>query len=254
MWIAFLALGTTLMMPSPPIASTLTVMTYNVHHGEGTDGRLDLDRIARVIGEAKPDLVALQELDVRVGRSGGVDQTAELARLTGMVGAFGKAIALDGGAYGVGILSRFPLVAEHNRPLPGSPEREARTSLHVVVEVPGVGRVRFVSTHFDHKSRDDRAHQARTLADWVADDVRTLVAGDLNDVADGSSVRPLFRKFIDAGAAAGPTYPAHQPDVRIDFILARPSDAWDVVASRVPDEPVASDHRPLIVVLRRRPG
>lgn len=252
MWIAFLALGTISMMPTSPVASTLTVMSYNVHHGEGTDGRLDLARIARVITEAKPDLVALQELDVRVGRSDNVDQAAELARLTGMAGAFGQAIPLDGGAYGVGVLSRFPIVAEQNRPLPGSPEREARTSLHVVVEVPSIGRVHFVSTHFDHKSRDDRAHQAKILADWLHDDVNTLVAGDLNDVASGSSVRPLFRRFLDAGAQAGPTYPAHRPDVRIDFILARPSDAWEVIETRVPDEPVASDHRPLVVVLRKR--
>ncbi|MCW5942662.1 MAG: endonuclease/exonuclease/phosphatase family protein [Fimbriimonadaceae bacterium] len=252
MWIAFLALGSIAMMPTAPATSTLTVMTFNVHHGEGVDGRLDLPRIAGVILAAKPDLVALQELDVNVGRSDRTDQPAELARLTGMRAAFGKAIDLDGGAYGVGVLSRFPLVSEQNRPLPGSPEREARTSLHVVVEVPGTGRVRFVSTHFDHKSRDDRAHQAKTLAGWVEDDVPTLVAGDLNDVANGSSVRPLFRRFLDVGAQGGPTYPAHRPDVRIDFVLARPTDAWTVVETRVPEEPVASDHRPLVVVLRRR--
>jgi endonuclease/exonuclease/phosphatase family metal-dependent hydrolase len=39
-------------------------MTYNVHGCVGTDGRLDVGRIAAVIGQSRPDIVALQELDV----------------------------------------------------------------------------------------------------------------------------------------------------------------------------------------------
>src|SRR5687768_15481548 len=74
----------------PPLR--LRVLTYNIHHGEGVDGRLDLERIARVITAEEPDLVALQEVDVKTRRTGGVDQAAELARLTGMHFAFGKAI------------------------------------------------------------------------------------------------------------------------------------------------------------------
>ncbi|MEX2025646.1 MAG: endonuclease/exonuclease/phosphatase family protein, partial [Pirellulaceae bacterium] len=61
----------------------LRVLTYNIHHGEGIDGKLDLPRIARVIESVDPDLVALQEVDRRVERTGSVDQPAELARLTG---------------------------------------------------------------------------------------------------------------------------------------------------------------------------
>lgn len=68
-----------------PVASdALRVLTYNIHHGEGTDGVLDLERIAGVIKGASPDLVALQEVDVGAERTGGVDQAGELGRLTGM--------------------------------------------------------------------------------------------------------------------------------------------------------------------------
>src|SRR5262245_26822074 len=76
---------------------TLRVLSYNIHHGEGTDGKLDLARIAGVITAAKPDLVALQEVDRRATRTKGVDQTAELAKLTGLQAEFGKAIDLQGG-------------------------------------------------------------------------------------------------------------------------------------------------------------
>src|SRR5688572_3660564 len=86
--------------PSP----RLRVLTYNIHHGEGTDARFDLERLARIIREARPDLVALQEVDRRTRRASGVDQAAELGRLTGMNVVFGKAMDHDGGEYGQAIL------------------------------------------------------------------------------------------------------------------------------------------------------
>ncbi len=66
----------------------LRVMTYNVHGCVGTDGRHDLERIATVIGESQPDVVALQELDVARPRSGGSHQASRIAELLGMAGHF----------------------------------------------------------------------------------------------------------------------------------------------------------------------
>src|SRR5688572_255745 len=76
-WVALLA-GPA--VAAPPDGTTVRVLTYNVHHGEGTDGKVDLPRIAAVIKAADPDLVALQEVDNKCRRSGKVDQTAELAK------------------------------------------------------------------------------------------------------------------------------------------------------------------------------
>ena len=47
---------------------TLRVLCYNIHYGQGTDGKYDIQRLAEVIRAAKPDLVALQEVDVGVKR------------------------------------------------------------------------------------------------------------------------------------------------------------------------------------------
>jgi hypothetical protein len=63
---------------------TLRVLTYNIHHGEGVDGRLDVERIARLINEHQPDLVALQEVDRGVARTLGRNLPGELSKLTGL--------------------------------------------------------------------------------------------------------------------------------------------------------------------------
>lgn len=50
------------------------VLSYNIHHAEGIDGKLDVARIARVIKDCQPDLVALQEVDKLVERTESIDQ------------------------------------------------------------------------------------------------------------------------------------------------------------------------------------
>ena len=62
----------------------LRILTYNIQHGAGADGTVDLERQAAVIQRLKPDLVALQEVDDRTQRTKNVDQTAELGRLTNL--------------------------------------------------------------------------------------------------------------------------------------------------------------------------
>lgn len=108
-------------------ATLLRVLSYNIHHGEGVDGKLDLDRIARTIQSVEPDLVALQEVDRKVTRTGGIDQPAELARLTKMQVAFGGNIVLQGGDYGNAVLSRWPIRRHENHKLPRFDNGEQRS-------------------------------------------------------------------------------------------------------------------------------
>ncbi|MFI4874737.1 MAG: endonuclease/exonuclease/phosphatase family protein, partial [Blastopirellula sp. JB062] len=96
----------------------LRILSYNIHHAEGLDDKLDLPRIAEVIKSVSPDFVFLQEVDRRVLRSGQVDQATELGKLTGLHSAFGGNIRLGAGDYGNAILSRFPLRELKNHPLP----------------------------------------------------------------------------------------------------------------------------------------
>ncbi len=72
----------------------LRIMTYNVHSCFGTDRKLDPGRIAEVIAECEPDIVALQEVDVARARSGGVDQAQTIANHLSMASYFHPSLHL----------------------------------------------------------------------------------------------------------------------------------------------------------------
>lgn len=240
------------------------IQTYNIHHGEGTDGRFDLERLAQIIREADVDLVALQEVDRNTARCGGVDQPAELARLTGMNAFFAAAMPYNGGGYGELVLSRFPIVASYALPLPARPDHEPRVAAVIVVRPPGgTEALAFAGTHLDHTDDPtDRIAQARALvaafsqprvafgpeAVW-GDVVRVVIAGDLNAEPE-SAVLQAFAEYLDVAADAGPTFPSHAPRQRIDYILTRDVSGEEppisVLAARVLSEPVASDHAPVV--------
>ena len=256
-WLAALALAGAASCTSagePPEPIRLRVLSYNIHHGEGTDGRLDLARIAAVVRAAHPDLVALQEVDVGTGRSGGVDQAGELGRLTGMQAFFGKAMPHDGGSYGEAILSRLAVLESWSVPLPASDGHEPRAAIAVRVRPdPGGPVLVFAGTHLDHTGDPaDRIAQARVLLRVFAREETgpVLLAGDLNALPGADPMPALCAAFADAGRElALPTYPSAAPVRRIDYVLARPPAAWRVVSVEVTPEEVASDHRPLLVVL-----
>jgi endonuclease/exonuclease/phosphatase family metal-dependent hydrolase len=229
------------------------VLTYNIHHGEGTDGQLVLARIAEVIRRAAPDLVALQEVDNATRRSHGVDQAAELGRLTGMRAVFGKAMDYDGGGYGEAVLSRFPLSEVTVHALPFTAGREPRCALSVRVELGAGGpTVLFAATHLEHARETLRLLQTQELdrALTGTGTVPAILAGDLNDGPDSPPLRLLLAHWTDAAAGRPqPTWPAAAPESRIDYVLLRPAGRWRVVEEQVIDERTASDHRPLLVVL-----
>ena len=89
----------------------LKVMTFNILHGATTRGDFDLDAIAKVILEADPDIVALQEVDFKTKRAKNYDLATELGWRTKMTPLFGKAMDYDGGEYGEGILSKHTFVS-----------------------------------------------------------------------------------------------------------------------------------------------
>ena len=243
-----------------PPSKRLRVLTYNIHHGEGTDGKLDLPRIARVISETKPDLVALQEVDRNTRRTGNVDQPAELAKLTGMHAAFGKGIDFQGGEYGNAVLSRFPITDTKVHPLPAKEGEERRCALVVTVRPwDGDAEVVFVATHLNYRDEPERVREAEAIKRLLAEEKRpTVLAGDLNSRPATPPIQCFAGAWLDAAALARPqdsfTFPADKPVRRIDYVLLRPAEAWRVVETTVIDEPVASDHRPMLAVVERRGG
>lgn len=229
----------------------LRVLTYNLHHGEGLDGRLDLPRLARVIRDSGADLVALQELDQGAQRTGRVDQSAELIRLTGLHGEFGAAMPFQGGFYGQALLSRWPLQNFVTHRLPNPSNREPRIAVSAEVQPPGLPVMRFIGTHLDAEHEDgDRFDQAGALLGRFTGANPTILAGDFNASPDSRVLRCFSDTWLDAAVHnPQPTVPAAAPRTRIDYILLRPPTRWRVRSVRVLDESVASDHRPLLAEL-----
>ena len=232
-------------------------MTYNIHHGRGADGAIDLERIAAVIRAEAPDLVALQEVDLGTGRAGGVDQALELGRLTGMRAIFGEAMPYDGGSYGEAVLSRLPIESTRVHALPASAGHEPRAGLEVRVRLEGGALVRFVGTHLDHTDDPaDRVAQARRLAAVLEAEpsLPTVLLGDFNDEPGAESLSAFATGWLDAlGPDRRPTWPADEPRVAIDHVFVAPMGRWRKRSASVVAESVASDHRPVVVDLELRP-
>lgn len=233
----------------------LRIVSYNIHHGEGTDGKFDLERIARVINAEKPDLVGLNEVDQGTRRTNGVDIPAELARLTGMTALFEKNIDHDGGKYGNAILSRLPIVRHENHKLPSDYKGEQRGVLEVEVSDKEGETLLFLCTHLDYRPDDhERMASVATIEKVVAghDGKVAILVGDMNATPDSRVMAELAKSWGRSNDNPLLTFPAANPNKQIDYILFRPTNKWSVVESRVLHEPVASDHRGLMAVLRRK--
>ncbi len=240
--------------PAEPVE--LRVVSYNIRHGRGMDGEVNLERTAAVLRRLTPDIVALQEVDNRVTRSGGDDQAAVLGGLLGMEHAFGAFMDYQGGQYGMAILSRYPIVRVDPVRLPEG--NEPRVALAVELEVPGGGRVMVVNVHFDWVSDDGfRYAQAEHLAAYLdALTLPYLLVGDFNDLP-ASRTLGLFRaRAVEVAkpSGAGFTFPAAEPAKEIDYIFAGPAAAWSGGVAEVIPEREASDHRPVLGVVTLVPG
>jgi endonuclease/exonuclease/phosphatase family metal-dependent hydrolase len=232
----------------------IRIVTYNIHHGEGTDGKLDLERIAAVINAEKPDLVGLNEVDQGCRRSQGLDEPAELARLTGMTHVFEKNIDHDGGKYGNAVLSRLPIVRHENHKLPSDYEGEQRGVLEVEVGDADESLL-FLCTHLDYRPNDhERLASIKTIEKVVAnnDGQPVILAGDLNAAPESKVMETFAKSWGRSNSAPVATFPATKPEKQIDYILFRPAAEWEVVETRVLDEAVASDHRGMMAVLKRK--
>ena len=120
--------------------NTLRIMSYNIRNGSGMDEVTDLGRIADAICKVAPDVVAVQEVDSVIGRSGGIDVLRTLGERTLMFPTYAPAIDFDGGKYGVGMLSKEKPVSYRYIALPG--REEERVLLWVEFE-----RYIFCCTH-----------------------------------------------------------------------------------------------------------
>ena len=235
------------------------IVTYNVRRCVGNDRRLDVGRVADVLAQLEPDIVALQELDVGRARTNHVDQASEIAERLDMACHFHAAMRVESELYGDAILSAHPEKLIQVGPLPGHPRLtllEPRGALWIEVDLDGQ-TLQVINTHLGLVPREQQT-QARFLAgaSWLEHPRCAgpkILLGDFN--ATGTSV--VYRTLTAKLAAARnlspkrsptSTFPSQLPVLRIDHFFVSPEiEVRDVFAPFDPLTRVASDHLPLVM-------
>jgi endonuclease/exonuclease/phosphatase family metal-dependent hydrolase len=232
----------------------LTLVSYNIHSGIGTDGRFDLHRVGEVLREINADIIALQEVGDYRGVTSREDQPEHLADLLGLHMAFGPNVVRNGRRYGNAILSRLPILKSKNYDLSVS-GREPRGALRCDLDLGNGRQLHIFCLHLGLSMRERRRQEALLLsADILRDAVRNdpvVVCGDFNYWGPGA-VPGLVRKAIhDVALELGTwvrTYHSRFPMLRLDRIYVdsgvRP---LALQAHRTPLAAVASDHLPLVM-------
>ncbi len=243
----------------------LTLVSYNIHSGVGTDGRFDLERVCEVLREVNADIIALQEVGDYRGVTPREDQPEHLAHLLGLHMAFGPNVVRNGRRYGNAILSRLPILKSRNYDLSVG-RREPRGALRCDLDL-GAGRPLHVfCLHLGLSMRERRRQEALLLSsDILRDAVRNdplVVCGDFNYLGDGA-VPGLVRQAIhDVALELGSrvrTYHSRLPMLRLDRIYVDAGvKPLSLEAHRTPLSERASDHLPLVMrfeapVEERRP-
>ena len=224
----------------------LKILCYNLRFGE----LASLEELAGFIKSQNPDIVALQEVDVKTNRpraphQNGKDFITELGFRTGMLTAYAKTIPHEGGYYGIGILSKYPFVETRRIMLP-YPEgsKEQRAMLYSVIELKNGQLLSFVCTHLDYTISSVRQVQVKALNEALkGNQYPMIVCGDFNATPDSPEINIGMSEWLQA-TTLDFTIPANDPKSKIDYIFCYPAKKWKVISAETPRVPF-SDHLPV---------
>lgn len=247
------------------ITKKIRILNYNIYAGRNQDDSFDLTRIADVIQSARPDMVALQEVDKNTARNQGNDIGKILAEKLEMHYAFGRAIDYQGGQYGNGMLSRFPITEHFTHALDGD-GGEDRCGLECMITLPGINKpLNVISLHLCHQNAHRRMRQLETLKHTIKADgwCAQIMAGDFNDQPDTQFIQDFIATgWCDLAPETHrntPTFSSCNPRRRIDYFFARTPFPGKVSNYSVGPElmpectgfpaklALASDHLPLLL-------
>jgi endonuclease/exonuclease/phosphatase family metal-dependent hydrolase len=257
------------LIPISAGAVGLRVLQWNTHHGVGTDGHYNLDRIATWIARMNPDVVMLNEVEKNTGW-GNEDQPARYEALleakTGRswYGMFTQEFG-DASANGKGhlILSVYPIDAMSRIGItPSDGLRGAGAAGEASIIVNG-RNISLVISHLDPDSRTMRLTQAKDVMSWAAGYAENrIITGDMNAWPDQASIAEFARNYNDswgmaeshgtAQAVAGVSPSGATKNGRIDYIFySKGASQLVLKSSKVYDTRdasghMASDHRPVV--------
>jgi endonuclease/exonuclease/phosphatase family metal-dependent hydrolase len=233
-------------------AQTIRIATYNIHKARGMDGRVRIERIAKVLEEINADVVALQEVVNRDDGDVEEHQACYLADRLGYQWTVGETRRHRGGAYGNVTLSRIAFEAARHIDL-SIPSREPRGALRTDIRV-GTHLLHVFNVHLGTAVRE-RVQQAALIDRHLlkALDVpgHRVVLGDFNDWNHGLVTRTLSAEFhlsdIRDHVKRTRAYPALLPLLHLDHIyLDHHFRIEAAFFQRNRKTLIASDHLPLV--------
>lgn len=228
----------------------LRVMTYNLRFGE----LATIDQLAEHIKSFQPDFVALEEVDVNTNRTLAPHQNnknmlSELAAKTNLFGLYGKTIPFSKGYYGIGILSKYPSISMNKVALPNPQGAEPRVLLEGLFEVNETDTVFFAATHLDVKDAKTRELQATYITDYFKNSpYPVIIGGDFNARPSSKVITDIMNPYWFNATDSASTFPAWKPEVKIDYIYARPRTGWKLIRTQA-IQSLLSDHLPIVTEL-----
>jgi endonuclease/exonuclease/phosphatase family metal-dependent hydrolase len=258
--------------PTPPLSTTgvkLRVLQWNLHHGVGTDGKYDIDRIATWMARMAPDIIMLNEVE-KFTYWGNEDQPARYKSLieakTGRqwYSLFAQEFG-DWTSKGKGnlILSTYPILTTDLVAISYD-----RVVSDAAIQVNG-RTISLLITHLDPDSSTRRLTQAQQLITWAAiHPENRILTGDMNAWPDQTSIAELNKTYADSWTVATAKGTAYQfaglspngatKKGRIDYIYySKTAGNLTVLSSQVYDTRdsssyMPSDHRPVLTMFEVR--
>ena len=229
------------------------IATYNIHKARGLDGRVRVERIARVLAAIEADVIALQEVVSREGPTIEDHQAGYLAERLGYRYAIGETRKHRGGVYGNVTLSRwdFQTVRHIDLSVAGREERGVlRTDI-----LCGNHLLHIFNVHLGTAHRERRTQAVRLVDQDLlrAVDISgsRIVLGDFNEWTHGLVTRTLSAEFhltdLRNHIQRTRSYPPMLPLLNLDHVYFDPRLRIEQARFfRTPLSLVASDHLPLV--------
>jgi endonuclease/exonuclease/phosphatase family metal-dependent hydrolase len=255
-----LPLAQTIMWRTPTAVTgqgfPVRVMTYNLHNGFNTKGKLNMEEIAQVIESNNPDIVALQEVSRGWVVSGRVDMLAWLSQRLHMPYVFGPTADPF---WGNAILSRYPILAYSREELPPRDLFILRGFIVALIDLGDGQQIKVIDTHFHHLEgqSDIRQLQSKAILDFInsIENNNIVLSGDLNAEPFDPEITMLYQALlIDAARKMDPelayTFASDNPRQRIDYILVSYDLRNKIGDAQIPLS-TASDHLPVFAVINK---
>jgi len=223
--------------------TSLRVATWNIRKCVGLDRRRDPFRVARIISDLGADVVALQEVDKRLGQRPAALTAEVVIAETGLqpVEAGGHETSLGWHGNAVLLAPEFHVTSRQSLHLPGLEPRGA-----LVIDIAGKGRaMRVVAVHLGLMRRSRRAQLAMIRAELDRQgDLPTMIMGDFNEWSPTLGLEPLEDFQVHA---PGRTFHASRPVAALDRIaLGHGVHLQNAAVIENPMTRIASDHLPII--------